>query len=74
MEGVREAKWGEQSRHRSLGAPLGKYAPLSARPSGAAARVAAAGATPLARQQKHPAVENVKARLQANQWFSSEGM
>lgn len=64
MEGAREGKWGEQSRHRSLGAPLGKYAPLSARPSGAAARVAAAGSTPLARQQKHPAVENV-ARLLA---------
>lgn len=63
MEGAREGKWGEQSRHRSLRAPFGQIAPLSARPSGSAARVAAAGSTPLVRQQKHPAVENVAGLL-----------
>lgn len=55
---------GRTGQTQVSGGPLGKYAPLSARPSGAAARVAAAGSTPLARQQKHPAVENV-ARLVA---------
>lgn len=64
--GGRRSRGGEVGRTEQTqvpGAPLGKYAPLSARPSGAEARVAAAGSTPLARQQKNPAVGNVACLL-----------
>lgn len=50
---------GRTEQTRAPGAPLGKHAPFSARPSGAGSQSAAAGPAPLARKQKHPAVEKV---------------
>lgn len=68
-----EGRWGEQNRHRSLGPPWANMLPSLPGHLEQAARVAAAGSTPLPRKQKDPAVENV-ALLQANQWFSSGGI
>lgn len=55
-ERVGEGKWGEHSRHRSLGPPWANMLPSLTGHLEQAARVAAAGSTPLTRRQKHPAV------------------
>lgn len=68
-ERVGEGKWGEHSRHRSLGPPWANMLPSLTGHLEQAARVAAAGSTLLTRRQKHPAVA-VGCWL-ANQQFSS---